>query len=224
MRLLKLYAVVSTSLALILSVSAFTKADSSGRFTELTVTRLNVVDSTGKTRVILAGGYPPRRSALAGLLFMNEDGQEAGGLVYQGSRDSKGNIRAGAILTFDQYQNDQILALSYDHSDNQKRQGLTIQDRPDSLSDLVKEAYRAIEGATTAAMRDSLRRYYQTRIPPENFLSRRLFVGRDYSRASLVTLSDVAGRPRLRLQVDSLGAASITFLDATGRAVRTITP
>ena len=64
----------------------------------------------------------------------------------------EGKIQAGATLTFDQYRNDQIVALSYDHSGDRKRQGLTIQDRPDTLSDLVKEAYRAIEGAATAAI------------------------------------------------------------------------
>jgi hypothetical protein len=42
--------------------------------------------------------------------------------------------------------------------------------------------------------------------------------------SSLVTLSDRDGQPRLQLKVDSLGKASITFLDSSGRVVRTIKP
>jgi hypothetical protein len=39
-----------------------------------------------------------------------------------------------------------------------------------------------------------------------------------------VTLSDPDGRAKLRLEVDSLGAASIQFLDDAGDVVRMITP
>jgi len=224
MRLLRLYAAVSTALLVALLVTAFSNGRSQDVFDEITVSRINVVDADGRTRVILAGGFPPRRAALGGLLFINEDGHEAGGLVYRGTRDQDGQIQAGAILTFDQYQNDQIVALQYDHSGNRKRQGLTIQERPDSMSDLVKEAYRAVETASSAAARDSLTRYYLARIPPQDLVSRRLFIGRDFSRASIVTLSDADGRPRLSLEVDSLGNASITFLDESGEPIRTITP
>jgi len=52
------------------------------------------------------------------------------------------------------------------------------------------------------------------------FFAERLFLGRTRSRASAVVLSDPAGRPRLRLQVDSLGVARIEFLDESGAVVR----
>jgi len=224
MKLLKLHAAVSTILLIVLSVAAYSRPQASNRFDEITVSKITVVDSTGRTRVILAGGFPPRRAELAGLLFINEDGHEAGGLVYRGTKDADGQIQAGAILTFDQYRNDQIVALQYDHSGSRKRQGLTIQERPDTLSDILKEAYRAIETAPTAELRDSLTKHYRARIPPEDFPARRLFLGRDYARASVVTLSDPAGKPRLRMEVDSLGKASIAFLDEAGQPVRVITP
>jgi hypothetical protein len=47
----------------------------------------------------------------------------------------------------------------------------------------------------------------------------RLFLGRTRTRASAVVLSDPAGRPRLRLLVDSLGSARIEFLDEAGAVV-----
>jgi hypothetical protein len=220
----RLYTVGSTFLLLLFTVAAFTEGRPQDRFDEITVKRINVVDDDGNTRVILAGGFPPRRAALAGLLFINEDGNEAGGLVYRGTRDSLGNIQAGAILTFDQYENDQIVALEYGQSGARKRQGLTIQERPDTLTDRVKDFYRAFETAETAEERDSLRQHVLPQIPRRELSSRRLFAGRSLAGASLVTLADPDGKTRLRLEVDSLGQASITFFDADGQEVRRITP
>jgi len=49
-----------------------------------------------------------------------------------------------------------------------------------------------------------------------------VFVGRDTAGAATVELKDRAGVARLRLAVDSLGMASISFLDSTGRIVRKV--
>ena len=95
---------------------------------------------------------------------------------------------------------------------NQKRLGLSVNDRPDPLSDRVKEAYRAIESAKTPAEAEALRKNYLSRIPARDIVARRLFAGRDVKGSSLLTLSDPDRKPRLRLQVDKLGKASITFL------------
>ena len=51
----------------------------------------------------------------------------------------------------------------------------------------------------------------------------RLFAGKQPDKSSMVTLSDPKGRPRLRLTVDSLGAARIEFLDDAGHVIRTLT-
>jgi hypothetical protein len=224
MSLSRLYTLGSTVLLLLVTVAAFSQGTSQNVFDEITVKRVNVVDEDGNTRVILAGGFPPRRTDLGGLLFINEDGGEAGGLVYQGTRDSAGNIQAGAILTFDQYQNDQIVALEYGQSGARKRQGLTIQERPDTLTDRVGAFYQAFEGAETQAERDSLRRYLLPQIPRREFSSRRLFAGRNTDGSAVVNLADMDGNTRLRLEVDSLGQAAITFLDADGTVVRRVTP
>jgi hypothetical protein len=49
-----------------------------------------------------------------------------------------------------------------------------------------------------------------------------MFVGKDPAKNAILMLSDVNSKPRLRLVVDSLGAARIEFLDATGRVTNTI--
>lgn len=109
---------------------------------------------------------------------------------------------------------------------------LTINDRPDVLSRQADEIISALgkalqqaqrSGKSTAEM-DAIRRDYLSRIPAREIVARRLFAGRDVEGASLVTLSDPDGKPRLRLKVDSGGQASIVFLDPTGRVVKTIKP
>ena len=47
-------------------------------------------------------------------------------------------------------------------------------------------------------------------------VAERVFVGRDRSKSAVIQLSDLNGRPRLRLKVDAAGEASIEFLDEKG--------
>lgn len=48
---------------------------------------------------------------------------------------------------------------------------------------------------------------------------RRLFVGKDPERASVVALADADGKPRLVLKVQADGTTSLEFLDAGGNVV-----
>lgn len=225
-RWIKAYALLMTAVLVVFCFSGFTQSGQKQNVEEITANRIKLVDAAGKIRVILAAEL--KNANLAGLLFMNEEGTEAGGLLYNGKRDKDGKIDAGALLTFDQFKNDQVVALEYDHIGDQKRQGLTISDRPDTMSDQAKELMRALgnalQSAKSEAERQAIRRDYLSRIPAREIVARRLFAGRDVEGSSLVTLSDLDGKPRLRLKVDKLGQASITFLDPSGRTVRTIKP
>jgi len=51
---------------------------------------INVVDSPGRTRIIIAGGLPPRRPEPAGLPFINQDVNKACGYLYSGTGDEEG--------------------------------------------------------------------------------------------------------------------------------------
>ncbi|HEY8311927.1 MAG TPA: hypothetical protein VIG47_15290 [Gemmatimonadaceae bacterium] len=69
---------------------------------------------------------------------------------------------------------------------------------------------------------DSTYRELDATIPADQRTARRVFIGRDTTSAAVLKLSDRAGVPRLQLTVDSLGNASISFLDAHGKITRTI--
>jgi len=221
MRILELHAVVSTTLLAALFLSS-AGPDGSATFDELTVKRIHVVDSEGRERVSIAGEFPPRRKELAGLLFHNENGTEAGGLVYYGRPLPDGGFEAGGLMTFDQFGEDQVMSIEYAHTPAGKQNGLRILDRPDGISPQVLAYYRKIEAAQDSEERARLQRELRQNVPPEELSQQRLWVGRDQHGRARLNLCDAAGRTRLRLAVSPEGEAAITFLDEKGEAVRTL--
>lgn len=193
---------------------------------EIRAKRILIVDSTGTGRVLLASDY--KRDNSAGIYFFNQQGTEAGALAYNGKRGPNGAVEAYSVFTMDQYQSDEVVRLAFSQTGGQKRQGLTISDRPDSLTaearKVLNDLTAALQNAKTTEEAQNLRREYLSRVPGRELGASRLFVGRNTEGTAVVTLSDRDGKPRLRLQVDSLGGASISFLDETGRVLRAITP
>lgn len=220
------YGLPALALATLVGVAVAAPGAQSSRLEvdEITVRQIRIVDSEGRERVTIAGEFPPRRTKLAGLLFHNEGGTEAGGLVYYGRRNKDGEVDAGGLLTFDQYGDDQIMQLQYEQLGNEKTNGIVFAERPDKMSERVLAFYRAFETASSDEERERLRREVLPNIPKQEFGARRLFVGRNVEGASLVSLYDPSGRPRLTLEVDEKGTPSITFLDPSGEAVRTFEP
>ena len=233
---LQAYCLVSTTLLTVLALAAFRHA-SRPRFEELDVERLNVVEKDGTLRLVLAnrsrlpelriGGkvYPLRGGTgigSAGLIFFNDEGNENGGLVYAGGRDARG-AHASAHLTFDQLDQDETVALSYTERDGRRGAGLTISDRPAVSIQAMADSIMAIR-----ADPDSARQAARMRALQEGMRARgevpatRVYVGKLPDRSAVLSLADAKGRPRLRLAVDSAGAARIEFLDAEGKVARQV--
>jgi len=221
LRLLQIYTAVSTTVLFVLTLTAFDRSSSGRAEREITAERINIVDSTGRVRVKIAGSFPPRRTELAGILFVNNEGSEAGGLVYRGAKRN-GKVSAGGTLTMDQYNEDQVVALQYNQDGVRKISGLTIGERPDTMGKELSELYRVLDPMPESPRRDSIARVLVAALPANQRAARRVFVGRDTAKAAVLNLSDRSGVARLQLKVDSLGRASISFLDAGGRVVRTI--
>jgi len=225
LRFLKISAVAGWLFGAVIILTAFTVKNGEQKFEEITAKRIKIVDSDGKVGLLLASDY---KKDAPGVFFFNQEGTESGALFYHGKRDKDGKIDAYSLLTMDQFKSDEVIRLGYDQIGNQKRQGLVISDRPDSLSPQAKKLLNdlriALQSAKTEEEAQAIRKDYLSRLPSREIVARRLFAGRDVEGASLVTLSDPDGKPRLRLQVDKLGKASITFLDSSGRVVRIIKP
>jgi hypothetical protein len=228
LRALKAYAVITTLLFGTLTVAAFRQGQQNQRFTEIDVERINVVEPDGKLRMVIsnrtrsigpiykgqpfgyAGGTRP------GMIFFNDEGTENGGLTFTGRRLPNGTYQASTGMSFDQFDQDQVVVLNYSDSNGTRRMGLTIGDRANvNIFDLVKERDSIMQMPEGAARDEALRRWAEPRdgVP---LYAQRVYVGRDVTKSSVVDLSDPSGRPRLRLRVDSLGQPSLEFLDAQG--------
>ena len=224
-RFLRVHAIASSiALITLLGMGAAGRSTSGAPEEELSVRRLNVIDSEGRIRVQIAGDFAPRRAMLSGILFHNEEGNEAGGLVYYGKTNDDGSVSAGGILTFDQYRDDQIMALEYSQHGTTKRNGLRFMDRPDEMSEPLAQFYRDFEAAETEEERQRLRQEVLPTIPAEDRPQQRLFVGRDASGRSILKLSDAQGLARIQLTVEADGGARIEFLDDDGNVTREIAP
>jgi hypothetical protein len=232
LRLLKTYAVVMTVLFGSLTVAAFMQIPQKQQFGEIDVERINIVEPDGKLRMVISNrprsigpiykgqpfGYPG--GGRPGIIFFNDEGTENGGLTFSGRRGPDGRYQAGHHLSFDQFDQDQIVVLNYQDNNGTRRMGLTVSDRAEvNIFDLVKA-----RDSITAALPEGAARTeaLQKLMGPRNGVplnATRVYVGRDQARSAVVNLSDPQGRPRLRMSVDSLGRPSLEFLDETGRVI-----
>lgn len=93
-------------------------------FDQITVHRINFVEPDGTPRLIISDRaefsgtfmsgkeYPrPDRRDAAGMLFMNDEASEMGGLIWGGLKEKDGTIQNHGHLSFDQYEQDQIFAI-----------------------------------------------------------------------------------------------------------------
>jgi hypothetical protein len=195
----------------------------------LDVERINVREADGTLRMVIAGKdrFPgsfvkgrevlrPDRTSFAGVLLLNDEGTENGGMIWKGLKGPNGEVDAGASLTFDRYGNDQTLQLLQTDSGTNDTSALIVSDRPAGQLNhaLTEQAFKA----KTDEERGRLLQQANVGGAP------RMFVGRSRDRNSVIMMQDETGLPRLVLNVSPKGEASIVFLDDKGQPVRTITP
>lgn len=228
LRWLRAHAAVSTPLLIVLSVAAFRQEGPRTHFAEIDVERINVVEPDGRLRMVIsnrprsigpiykgqpfgyAGGTRP------GIIFFNDEGTENGGLTFQGSRKPDGTFTASHHLSFDQFDQDQIVVLNYTDTNGQRRMGLSFADRADvNIFDLVAERDSMMKLPDGQAKTAALEKWRSPRngVP---LAAERVYLGRDVSRAAVLKLKDPNGHERIRLSVDSLGVARLEFLDERG--------
>ena len=157
LRALKAYAVVTTLLFGGLTVSAFRQAEQNQRFGEIDVERINIIEPDGKLRMVISNrprsigpiykgepfGYPG--GSRPGIIFFNDEGTENGGLVFTGRQQPDGTYTSNVGMSFDQFNQDQVVVLNYADDNGTRRLGLTINDR-------AKGVYQTLcEGSVVAS-------------------------------------------------------------------------
>jgi hypothetical protein len=233
LRLLKAYAVISSTL---LAVLIFAGAETSHKatFEEIDAERINIVEH-GKLRLtisnnerspgpIIGGHYMKTREGKrgAGFIFFNDEGDECGGMTWEGKKQD-GKISASSSFMFDQYDQDQTVGISYNQSNADRSSGLHVWER--SLTPMAPFAQKVSEieeqpdGPEKTAAMKKLREEAVANgmggIP-------RVFVGRGTKNEATVTLSDTKGKARIVMSVDGNDVATLKFLDDKGDTVYTL--
>lgn len=230
----KLLAASTAALATVLAGVTVTQAVSEPKtqaFRVLDVQRVNLREADGTLRLVMASkssfpgiiwkgkDYPhPNRNDAAGWIFLNDEGTENGGLIWGARKGPDGKVSGYGHLSFDQYENDQVLTLEQSEEDGHRQAGLRINDRPDQSMDVAElsrigamkdgpEKAKALEGLSQKGFGGASR----------------LFIGKNEG-TSQVTLKDANSKARLRVRVAPGGEAAIEFLDADGKVVRSVTP
>lgn len=228
LRLLKGYALVVSALLGTLSIAAFRQSAQKTRFTEIDVERINIVEPDGKLRMVISNrprsigpvykgmpfGYPG--GTRPGIIFFNDEGTENGGLTFTGRKREDGTYSSSVGMSFDQFNQDETLTLRYSDENGRKTSAITIADRDErDIYDLIMQRDSINKMTDSTARTEALQRLMGPRngVP---LAAPRVYLGRDRSRAAVLNLFDPNGKPRLRLKVDSLGSASLEFLDEQG--------
>ena len=231
LRFLHGYVATSLLIFVVLAVSAFTQPAKPQNLGEITAERINIVDANGTLRLVISnkdrmhpgvigGKVVDRPRPYAGLLFFNDQGDEAGGLTLTG-REQNGTRAADAGLMFDQLGQDQTIGFDYTEENGTRTAGFKVWDRPDvPLSELVEKLNAANAIQDQAERAAAVARVRAT--APKS--AQRVFVGKTRDRVASVMLSDAHGRPRLALKVNADGNASIEFLDGEGKVVQRVAP
>lgn len=225
-------AIACTAATGVLALAAFVRADQKPHFQEIDVERINVVEPDGTLRMTISdaarspgwvfrGKLYPGRPKGAGMIFFNDEGEEDGGLGF-GGRMVNGKVQADGGMAFDQYNQDEAVTLRYSDENGHVQKGLLITDRAQNITIPEMLARRdSIRAMPAGAARDSAMRAF-TENNGQPIAARRLFAGRDAAGNAVLNLADRRGRPRLRLVVDSVGTASIQFLDTAGHVTRSL--
>jgi hypothetical protein len=194
------------------------------KFDDIDVQRINVREPDGTLRMTISSmarapglifrgkehSYPSRQAA--GILFFNDEGTEDGGLLFGGTK--KGQYAStGGHLSFDQYEQDQVISLDQTEEHGRRRASLTFYDRPATPIPLeLLDKVNTPEGSAE----------FENLSATGGFGYPRLFIGKTEERESAVVLRDARGLARLRLTVTSSGVASIEFMNESGKVVRRI--
>lgn len=219
------YAGIMTMTALWLALKSAT-AQTNGVAKILDVERINVREPDGTLRMVIGNrdaiSYAwvdgraikhPNRSQ-AGMIFLNDEGNETGGLIFDG-RLVDGQPTSAGSLTFDRWRQDQTVQIYSEENRSERSAGIRVNDQPDEPMDLEAGA-RALSMPDGPARLAALQR--------ANLVGgqQRAFLGRSRDGSAQLTLRDGARRGRIVLKVEQDGSAAIQFLDENGAVKRTI--
>ena len=204
------------------------------RFDQIDVGRINIREPDGTLRMVISNrkqfpGSPwrggeqarPDRTQFAGMLFINNEGTENGGLIQKGTIGADGKASAGLSLTFDRFRQDQVIQLLHAEEGGRAQSSLAINDEADGTRfDLMQRVARMQE---IGQLPESEREAAVEALRASGDLPRnRVRLGTTRDGGAALSLADPQGRPRMLLLVSAQGEPSIMMLDEAGAVRRTL--
>lgn len=224
---------MAAALAAVFALTA-AKTERKETFDEITVGRINIVEPDGTKRIIISNkaqfpgdfqqgkeGARPDRRDFAGMLFINEEGTENGGLIQKGSITPEGKISSGLSLTFDRFRQDQALQLLNIDSATTQQTGLKINDVPHFKVTSMEDINRFSEEASKLPQAEQ-GAYWKKRSEEGRLSETRIWLGNTRNKDSSLQLKDAKGRTRMMLMVSADGKAVIQMLDEQGKVIKSI--
>jgi len=236
-RFLMIYSGVLTAVFVVTVASGFVSSPRTMTLDQLDVQRINLREPDGTLRMVMssAGTSPgiyvkgkefphPAGRKNAGLLFLNAEGTENGGLSFGGEMGPDGIKNSSGHLSFDAYEQDQTMSLGSGQHGQQRTAFLQFTDYPDySIMDLMK-VLESAKGLPAAERDAKVEAFFKEhgRPTPRMILNRGGAKGGDDGVA--LTMADTAGHPRIVMKVASDGSPSLQMLDANGQVVGQMVP
>lgn len=205
-------------------------SESIKRIDELEAKQIRIVDEEGVMRLALSA--PPMPNATfrgevmmeqnrqeAGILYFTEEGTECGGLTFRGKTDKE--IQAGAIMTMDAFEQDQVLVVQYNQRGDRRSYGISMNERPFTP---IKEF---VDRYLKMPKWKLILKYFlssKTRRDLKEGLAPRLFMGRSTDGDVRLNMMDSNGKARIRIVVDQEDDARMEFLDERGKVTYKLPP
>ncbi|PYK12692.1 MAG: hypothetical protein DME65_03655 [Verrucomicrobia bacterium] len=171
-------------------------------FNEIDVQRINIVEPDGTVRMIIsdtarAPGYifrgkeypHPDGRKLAGMVFYNDEGTENGGLIWDGNKDKDGKVSSHGHLSFDNYEQDQVMVIEGNQDEEGKSSFIRIMDQPDYSVEPLMQLIEKNRDLPKEQQHAALRNFLKSRPQPQA----RLFLGRRADRSVALILKDPEG-------------------------------
>ncbi len=226
-RFLVIYSGVLTLIFVVTVTAGFVELPKKSQFAQIDVQRINIVEPDGTLRMVISDKaslpgiiikgkehHHPSRST-AGILFFNDEGTENGGLTFGGAKEKNGQPTSFGHLSFDEYEQDQVLVLDAQQVGDKRSSALTFVDRPDYPIGEVVALTDQIGNLPKDQQQPQIAKFTQSHPSPHQ----RLFLGRNADRSVALRFKDPEGHDRMILQVSADGVASIKFLDQDGKVV-----
>jgi len=200
---------------------------------ELVLEKLTIVESDGTRSLIIAnseklpgsiiGEHRGDSRGAPGMLFYNHKGNETGGLIFDSFKEDSTYYNY-QHLSFDQFDNDQVIALTNNESNGFHRKGLMINQLPydKNLYDFFRSVDSILLANPNLTREQARRKMVGINYSKGRGMIQRLFVGSENGK-SKIQMNDTKGTVRIEMGIDpTTEKGFIVFYNSEGNEVNRI--